>query len=577
MHAERERARLEALQAAGLCEELAAQVAEKEREGEAAQAEGEAARAEGERLRGQVTAKEQEVSELEAAVERETDRRDEASAQAARVREQLSEAVEEVDRKAAEVGLHAAAIERLREELGGREARVREEQERAAALEAEMNAQEREARAAAERWEQARREEAGVRTRLEADLAAARHRLGGSRAQAESLLARCAELEEENVLASAKLAEYDGILQSKGRELARLHGSLAEAQALAGESQERITVMQTLQEKLQRDVAARDRQLKMYQTTSGAHSPGDPEQRHATLRRAAEEAAEEAAEVREQLVRLGTQLAAAEKDRKQRAAEAEAASEEAGSLRRAAAAREAEVDGLSAKVAALEEALAEARAREDDGRSKASTTAAPAAGGAARPGSSHPSVSPPPPHAASTSGSPAAARAAEVEAAALAREVAMLRERLDTRERQRSKGAGEVAGALERRAQAAEARQRRRRIAAAFRGLVEEVGDAEARARALQQLAALCRRARALQAREQACDARFGEDFETAVSRVRAEVAQEAQADKIALQQQLVDKTDALLMAEKKFAQLLAWVQKGQRGAAANPAGAAAH
>ena len=58
---------------------------------------------------------------------------------------------------------------------------------------------------------------------------------------------------------------------------------------------------------------------------------------------------------------------------------------------------------------------------------------------------------------------------------------------------------------------------------------------------------------------------------------MRAEVAQEAQADKIALQQQLVDKTDALLMAEKKFAQLLAWVQKGQRGAAANPAGAAAH
>ncbi|KAJ1496484.1 hypothetical protein T484DRAFT_2084380 [Baffinella frigidus] len=204
--------------------------------------------------------------------------------------------------------------------------------------------------------------------------------------------------------------------------------------------------MQTFQEKLQRDVAAKDRQLKMYQSTSSLLSPssGAPAGSEMnSLRRAAEEAEEEASALREQTSRLQVQVSKVERTAKQSQARADAA-------------------------------------------------------------------------------------------------------------------------AMEGKAQAASARRERKRMAVAFRGMADEVDAGEARAHSLLRLTVGCRRGVALRARERECDERFGEDLEQAVDRAKDAANQEAREQVVGLQKQVVESADALLASERKFSQLLAWVQKGK-------------
>ena len=85
------------------------------------------------------------------------------------------------------------------------------------------------------------------------------------RLQFDALSTRCSELEQENARTTSKFFEYDEILQTKGKELAKTHGSLAEARSLAEDAELRVQSMKVMEEKLRRELASKDKQLRALQ------------------------------------------------------------------------------------------------------------------------------------------------------------------------------------------------------------------------------------------------------------------------------------------------------------------------
>lgn len=249
------------------------------------------------------------------------------------------------------------------------------------------------------------------------------------------------------------------------------------------------------------------------------------------------------------------QVSKVERTAKQSQARADAAEEEAAELRSQGAADTGKIAGLTARIGGLQDALEQAEAvasnvvgKEDDARSKASTAL----------GHYHASHTP-----------DSRGRGAGPDVEALEKQVRELHDKLAEAQRDVGKAGGEgkrgaEAAAMEGKAQAASARRERKRMAVAFRGMADEVDAGEARAHSLLRLTVGCRRGVALRARERECDERFGEDLEQAVDRAKDAANQEAREQVVGLQKQVVESADALLASERKFSQLLAWVQKGK-------------
>jgi hypothetical protein len=60
--------------------------------------------------------------------------------------------------------------------------------------------------------------------------------------------------EQENARTTSKFFEYDETMQTKGKELAKTHGNLAEARSLAKDVELRVQSMKVMEQKLRRDL-----------------------------------------------------------------------------------------------------------------------------------------------------------------------------------------------------------------------------------------------------------------------------------------------------------------------------------
>jgi chromosome segregation ATPase len=178
---------------------------------------------------------------------------------------QLATANQEVERQKI---LHSKQLEEfdtLRQALSNQAALVTEAEEKVESLHEEMRLKESTALDLVASLEQQVADLGSKLSEKEEELNDAQGKQAKVMLQYDTLKTRCLELDEENSRTTSKLNEYDSILQAKGKELARMHGALAEARSLAEDAEMRVQNVKELEEKLKREVASKDKQLKSLQ------------------------------------------------------------------------------------------------------------------------------------------------------------------------------------------------------------------------------------------------------------------------------------------------------------------------
>ncbi|EKX55331.1 hypothetical protein GUITHDRAFT_99110 [Guillardia theta CCMP2712] len=81
----------------------------------------------------------------------------------------------------------------------------------------------------------------------------------------QGLKSRNSESNEELSILYKRVEDYDALLLAKGNELAKLHGKIAEANALSTNASERLQSSKMLEEKLRRDMKAKELQVQALQ------------------------------------------------------------------------------------------------------------------------------------------------------------------------------------------------------------------------------------------------------------------------------------------------------------------------
>eukprot|EP00960_Hanusia_phi_P061457 764851-Hanusia_phi.AAC.1 len=81
----------------------------------------------------------------------------------------------------------------------------------------------------------------------------------------QALSARNSQVAEELALLYRRVEDYDALLLDKGHELAKLHGKVAEANALWRNAEQRLEAGKKLEEKLRRDVRAKEEEVRELQ------------------------------------------------------------------------------------------------------------------------------------------------------------------------------------------------------------------------------------------------------------------------------------------------------------------------
>ena len=341
-------------------------------------------------------------------------------------------------------------------------------------------------------------------THKEEELFEANHKQKQLKVQFDALTTRCAELDEENGLTTSKISEYDNLLQAKGKELAKLHGALAEAQSLVEDADMRVHNMKVMEEKMKRELSSKDKQLRSLQQSlldgslvslDGSISKGaDSLEGNDTI--AAME--KEYSELQERLQASLTLCAELKCEADKAKAEAADVQEklqstelQVVSLKLEIESKQGELDGLYGKVSRLEQALS-SKPESDEDLSKAATR-----NGTAQVTPSRSQKSP-------------SGGMQLVPDDDLTQELQMAREQLAS--------------------------------------MKQELELCQTRLREKAQNDVLRRQ----------------QELERNPAAVAAE--QETSQTELSLQKQLLEKTELLAASEKKFAQLLAWVQKSRAG-----------
>jgi len=335
--------------------------------------------------------------------------------------------------------------------------------------------------------------------------------------QYDALSTRCSELDEENARTTAKLDEYDGVLQTKGRELAKLHGSQAEARSLAEDAELRVQSMKVMEDKLRREIASKDKQLKSVQQSlldgsivsieggseslEGKGMVAAMETEYALLQQRFESAQHASASVQREAATAKRESA----DLQERFQSTEL---QVVSLKLEIDAKQSELDGLYGKVSRLQLALS-AHPDTDDTRSKATTArVTPTRGFEASGDMVHSDVA--------LHGHHDALGAAQQLLAAAREEVHAVKQELEaTQKKLKQKTVADLA----------------RLTVRCHKSVLRREEEHERHADLQQQVQTV-------------------KDF--------------SQGELCELQRQLVEKTNLLLASEKKFGQLLAWVQKNK-------------
>ena len=289
---------------------------------------------------------------------------------------ELAAANKEVDRQKILHSKQMEQYEHMRQALNDQATLVTEAEEKVESLREELRLKEAAAQDLVASLEQQMTDLGSKLSQKEGEVQEAKAKQSQIRLQFDALSTRCSELEQENARTTSKFFEYDEILQTKGKELAKTHGSLAEARSLAEDAELRVQSMKVMEEKLRRELASKDKQLRALQqnmldgstislgeSLEGSGMMAAMEKDYAHLQESLQAAHQET----ESLQRERETARRQANDLQERLQNTEL---QVVSLKLEIEAKQAELDGLYGKVSRLEQAMS---AKNDDDSSKATT------------------------------------------------------------------------------------------------------------------------------------------------------------------------------------------------------------
>jgi chromosome segregation ATPase len=427
---------------------------------------------------------------------------------------QLAAANKEVESQKILHSKQTAEFENVRQALNDQAVLVTEAEEKAESLREEFRLKEAAAQELVASLEQQSSDLTARLSEKEAEVQAAKNKHAQVKVQYDALMTRCSELDEENAKTTLKLSEYDAILQTKGKELAKMHGCLAETRSLAEDAELRVQSMKVMEEKLKRNLASKDKQLKSLQqnlldssiiSTDGAAESLEDNGMIGTMEKEYAQLQERFRAVQDQCASLQQEADAAKREAANLMERLQRNELEVVALRLEIETKQGELDGLHGKVSRLEQAMA-ANAENDEFLSKATTArVTPTRGVDFNGGLVH----------GEQDGGQRAQQGVH-QLAVMRQELTVVRQELEgCREKLKHKAQLDLARLTVRCHKSVLRREDEQQRYALLQGQVQLAKESS---------------------QSQLCE----------------------------LQKQLVEKTDLLLSSEKKFAQLLAWVQKNQ-------------
>ena len=518
LHAEKERFRLKTMELQRELDASHSNLAEKE--SDYVELEGRV-----EQLVEELKAGKEDLSELERRCLAKAEEIEGFQCRLTQVVAELGGANQEIERQKI---LHSKQVEEaecIQQALQDQAALVTEAEEKVESLKEELRIKEVAAQDLVSALEQQMSDVRAQLAEREGEYLEGKSRLAQLKMQYDAMATRCSEVEDENVRTTSKLGEYDNLLQIKGRDLAKVHGSLAEARSLAEDAELRVQSMKIMEDKLKREIASKDKQLRSLQQnfldgsviTSDGNAGGEEGHESRSMIAALEKEHVALQERFQAVQETCTSLRGAEDEAKRQAADLQERLQstelQVVSLKLEAESKQAELDTLCGKVSRLEHDLAN-RGDVDDQRSKATTAR----------------VTP-------TRGSEGSALGTCTAAAS----VPSVDETVGYK----------CCDAQDRLASAQQELD-------AVRGQLEAC-ESKLKEKAQMDWARLSVRChKSIVRREEEHERQL--DLERQVGCAKEAAGQEIRQ----LQEQLVDKASALMACEKKFAQLLAWVQKNK-------------
>jgi chromosome segregation ATPase len=447
---------------------------------------------------------------------------EEFQCQLTQVGAELAAANKEVESQKIIYSKQMEEFENVRQALNDQAALVTEAEEKVESLREELRLKEAAAQEMVAALEQQSVDLAAKLSEKEGEVLEAKNKQAQTKIQYDALMTRCSELDEENARTTSKLGEYDAILQTKGKELAKMHGSLAETRSLAEEAELRVQSMKVMEEKLKRDLASKDKQLKSLQqnlldsslvSADGATESLEGSSMIATMEKEYTQLQERFRTAQEECASLQREAGAAKREAADLQERLQNTELQVVSLKLEIEAKQGELDGLHGKVSRLEQRAMAAKTDQDDDLSKAATARVTPTRGVECNGSLA--------HGEQDGGKNAAQDMHQL--AVMRQELAVVKQELEGCHQK-----------LKHKAQLDLAR-----------------------------LTVRCHRSVLRREEEQERYAMLKSQVESAKASSQSQLCE--------LQKQLVEKTDLLLASEKKFAQLLVWVQKNNKAVAEQP------